>query len=136
MNFPGMTPPIGGAGAGAQAGVNEQEQAMIKMVSYPDKCGLTEEDDGDRLLTRGTSDTQMQAGMESCPVKTVIAGGMGFALGGAFGLFMASVCLSSCSCSYTSVRYTWILTYLSNGVDVLRHPPHPSRPRNHKSPLA
>lgn len=33
----------------------------------------------------------MQAGMESCPVKTVIAGTMGFALGGAFGLFMASV---------------------------------------------
>lgn len=33
----------------------------------------------------------MQAAMESCPVKTVMAGGMGFALGGAFGLFMASV---------------------------------------------
>lgn len=33
----------------------------------------------------------MQAGMESCPVKTVISGTMGFALGGAFGLFMASV---------------------------------------------
>ena len=29
--------------------------------------------------------------MESCPGKTVIAGGMGFALGGAFGLFMSSV---------------------------------------------
>lgn len=29
--------------------------------------------------------------MESCPVKTVIAGTMGFGLGGAFGLFMASV---------------------------------------------
>lgn len=34
---------------------------------------------------------QMQAAMESCPAKTVIAGGMGFALGGAFGLFMSSV---------------------------------------------
>lgn len=33
----------------------------------------------------------MQAGMESCPVKTVISGTMGFGLGGAFGLFMASV---------------------------------------------
>lgn len=31
--------------------------------------------------------------MESCPVKSVIAGGMGFALGGAFGLFMSSVCV-------------------------------------------
>ncbi|KAI9846354.1 MAG: Mitochondrial import inner membrane translocase subunit tim22 [Sclerophora amabilis] len=29
--------------------------------------------------------------MESCPAKTVIAGGMGFALGGAFGLFMSSM---------------------------------------------
>lgn len=33
----------------------------------------------------------MQSGMESCPVKTVMAGTMGFGLGGAFGLFMASV---------------------------------------------
>jgi mitochondrial import inner membrane translocase subunit TIM22 len=35
----------------------------------------------------------MHSAMESCPTKTVIAGGMGFALGGAFGLFMASVCI-------------------------------------------
>lgn len=33
----------------------------------------------------------MQAVMESCPAKTVLSGTMGFALGGAFGLFMASV---------------------------------------------
>ena len=33
----------------------------------------------------------MQMAMESCPTKTVIAGGMGFALGGMFGLFMSSV---------------------------------------------
>ena len=33
----------------------------------------------------------MQSAMESCPAKTVISGGMGFALGGAFGLFMSSV---------------------------------------------
>jgi Tim17/Tim22/Tim23 family. len=33
----------------------------------------------------------MQRGMESCPIKTVISGTMGFGLGGAFGLFMASV---------------------------------------------
>ncbi|TGZ77162.1 Tim17-domain-containing protein [Ascodesmis nigricans] len=33
----------------------------------------------------------MQAGMESCPVKLVISGGAGFALGGVFGLFMASM---------------------------------------------
>lgn len=29
--------------------------------------------------------------MESCVVKSIMAGGMGFALGGAFGLFMASM---------------------------------------------
>ena len=34
----------------------------------------------------------MQAGMESCLTKSIMAGGMGFALGGAFGLFMSSVC--------------------------------------------
>ena len=33
----------------------------------------------------------MQAGMESCAGKTIISGGMGFLLGGAFGLFMSSV---------------------------------------------
>jgi hypothetical protein len=38
------------------------------------------------------SSTQMQAGMESCVAKSVLAGGAGFVLGGAFGLFMSSVC--------------------------------------------
>src|SRR5271156_6149738 len=33
----------------------------------------------------------MQAGMESCLTKSIMAGGMGFALGGAFGLFMSSM---------------------------------------------
>jgi import inner membrane translocase subunit TIM22 len=33
----------------------------------------------------------MQKGMESCPVKMALAGGMGFGLGGLFGLFMASM---------------------------------------------
>jgi hypothetical protein len=33
----------------------------------------------------------MQAGMESCPVKVVMAGGAGFVLGGAMGLFLSSV---------------------------------------------
>lgn len=36
----------------------------------------------------------MQMIMESCPGKTVVSGVMGFALGGAFGLFMASVCFA------------------------------------------
>lgn len=33
----------------------------------------------------------MQKGMESCVSKSILAGGMGFVLGGAFGLFMSSV---------------------------------------------
>ncbi|WPH03884.1 Hypothetical protein R9X50_00676700 [Acrodontium crateriforme] len=33
----------------------------------------------------------MQMAMESCPAKTVIAGTMGFGLGGVFGLFMSSM---------------------------------------------
>ncbi|KAI8826797.1 mitochondrial import inner membrane translocase subunit tim22 [Fimicolochytrium jonesii] len=32
-----------------------------------------------------------QAFMESCPAKVVLSGGAGFALGGAFGMFMSSV---------------------------------------------
>jgi len=68
MSFPGFTPPLGGPGTGAGPGMSEQEQAMVKA---------------------------MHAAMESCPVKTVMAGGMGFALGGAFGLFMASMSYDS-----------------------------------------
>ena len=33
----------------------------------------------------------MQNAMESCPLKTVISGVMGFGLGGLFGMFMAGV---------------------------------------------
>lgn len=40
------------------------------------------------------SDMQMHAAMESCAGKTVMSGVMGFAIGGAFGLFMSSVCLT------------------------------------------
>ncbi|KAF3927263.1 hypothetical protein ABW20_dc0108951 [Dactylellina cionopaga] len=45
----------------------------------------------------------MQAAMESCPIKTVISGGMGFALGGVFGLFMASLLLSFIKMSYDTL---------------------------------
>jgi hypothetical protein len=43
--------------------------------------------------------------MESCLVKSIMAGGMGFALGGAFGLFMSSVRVSPshrllCTCVF------------------------------------
>ena len=39
----------------------------------------------------------MNAVMESCAGKTIVSGGMGFALGGAFGLFMSSVINTSYS---------------------------------------
>ncbi|OJD23505.1 hypothetical protein ACJ73_05138 [Blastomyces percursus] len=53
-----------GIGGASTAGMSGQEAAMVKTI---------------------------QAAMESCPVKSVMAGGMGFALGGAFGLFMSSM---------------------------------------------
>ncbi|MCJ1352972.1 MAG: Mitochondrial import inner membrane translocase subunit tim22 [Icmadophila ericetorum] len=42
--------------------------------------------DGEQVMVKS-----IQAAMESCPTKTVLAGGMGFVLGGAFGLFMSSM---------------------------------------------
>ncbi|CAG8288162.1 unnamed protein product [Penicillium salamii] len=73
MAFPGTTGtsvPMTSLSGGnpATQGMNEQEAAMVKM---------------------------MQRGMESCPIKTAMAGTMGFGLGGAFGLFMASMSYDS-----------------------------------------
>ncbi|KAF3165254.1 Mitochondrial import inner membrane translocase subunit tim22 [Orbilia oligospora] len=71
--MPGMGPfgrPTGGGGGGA---------------ATPDFNSLSPEQQQMVMVK------QMQAAMESCPVKTVISGGMGFALGGVFGLFMASM---------------------------------------------
>lgn len=68
--------------------------------------------------------------MESCPAKTVIAGSMGFAMGGAFGLFMSSVRFSPspthqlCGQQYFQCRHL--------NPDELRHAPHPPRSRNRK----
>ncbi|KAL9586497.1 MAG: hypothetical protein Q9212_000857 [Teloschistes hypoglaucus] len=67
MSFPGIPGP-GSTPGGDTAGMSEMEQSIVK---------------------------GMQAAMESCPFKTAISGGMGFALGGAFGLFMSSVWLCS-----------------------------------------
>lgn len=39
MSFPGF-PPMGGAGAGANAGMSEQEQNMIKMVCITFDLGI------------------------------------------------------------------------------------------------
>ena len=81
----------------------------------------------------------MQAGMESCLTKCIMAGGMGFALGGAFGLFMSSVCLR---CPYIHLRSIyqmlckrispWCLRHCMMLIfdmhpDVLRHTSHSTR---------
>ncbi|KAK5116133.1 Mitochondrial import inner membrane translocase subunit tim22 [Meristemomyces frigidus] len=63
MAFPGM----GGMGGRSSAGMAPQQMQEQQMIKY------------------------MQMAMESCPAKTVIAGTMGFGLGGVFGLFMASM---------------------------------------------
>ncbi|KAI9816439.1 MAG: Mitochondrial import inner membrane translocase subunit tim22 [Phylliscum demangeonii] len=65
MSFPGMpTGPVAGGAGNGQSMEQQQQQMMVKT---------------------------MQTAMESCAAKTVLAGGMGFALGGMFGLFMSSV---------------------------------------------
>jgi len=64
MSFPGMYGGPGAGGAGSTAGMNEQEQKMVKMMS---------------------------GAMESCLAKSIMAGAMGGVLGGAFGLFMSSM---------------------------------------------
>ncbi|KAK4544291.1 Mitochondrial import inner membrane translocase subunit tim22 [Oleoguttula mirabilis] len=67
MAFPGMGG-MGGMGLGGRSqGGDPQQMQEQQMIKY------------------------MQMAMESCPAKTVIAGTMGFALGGVFGLFMSSM---------------------------------------------
>ncbi|KAK0265453.1 Mitochondrial import inner membrane translocase subunit tim22 [Friedmanniomyces endolithicus] len=65
MALPGM----GGMGLGGRqsAGMDPQQAQEQQMIKY------------------------MQAAMEACPTKTVIAGTMGFGLGGIFGVFMSSM---------------------------------------------
>ena len=70
--------------------------------------------------------------METCPVKTVISGGMGFALGGAFGLFMSSV--------RDAEPQIWRCYTLANIAspfsDELRHPLKCVRPTAHGPAVA
>lgn len=54
---------------------------------------------------------QMQRVMESCPAKTVLSGGMGFVLGGAFGLFMASVSLALTPYSASTATFWQYISY-------------------------
>ncbi|CAO1605939.1 MAG: hypothetical protein LQ349_002437 [Xanthoria aureola] len=64
MSFPGMPGGRPIPGGSDMAGMSEQEQQITKAL---------------------------QTTMESCAGKTVMSGVMGFALGGAFGLFMSSM---------------------------------------------
>jgi hypothetical protein len=64
----------------------------------------------------------MQASMESCAGKTVMAGIMGGGLGAMFGLFMASVRAHS-STHYSQDQEN---TRLTSHVDALRHPHGPT----------
>ena len=82
MNYPGIpSRGLGGDGSGT-AGMSEQEQAIVKGVSFHPSLP-------DQVANATVS--KMNAAMESCAGKTVVSGGVGFLLGGAFGLFMASV---------------------------------------------
>lgn len=58
---------MGGMSGGAQANMDPEQLQQMQMVKY------------------------MSMAMESCPAKTVIAGTMGFGLGGMFGIFMSSM---------------------------------------------
>lgn len=78
---------------------------------------------------------QMQKLMESCPGKTAVSGVMGFALGGAFGLFMASVCLPLRSpLPFLPLPFLPLHTTRSPPLtDAIRHPPlHQSPRRKHQ----
>lgn len=90
MSFPGLPgmPPSAGGNS-----MSEQEQKMVKMVQHPQRFSQII---GHTLITHLF---QVQAGMESCAVKTVMAGGMGFALGGLFGFFISSVRIPALYCS-------------------------------------
>ena len=70
------------------------------MLPRPDACN-------------GLITLQMQTAMESCVGKTLMSGAMGFALGGAFGLFMSSVRNPSSS-------YPFVSHLLLNSFDRLR----------------
>lgn len=81
------------AGLNPTAGMSEQEVQMTKMVhsflSFPSLTlpvpSLL------RVAPADISPPQIQASMESCAGKTVMAGVMGGGLGAMFGLFMASM---------------------------------------------
>lgn len=101
MSIPGSVPLGGligrGGGSGNVNGMDSQqlnEQTMIKYVntSIADlQSPASAAGSKGFLADEYDVDIQMQMAFESCPVKTAMAGTMGFGLGGMFGLFMSSV---------------------------------------------
>ena len=86
-----------------------------------------------RLLTV----EQIQATMESCPGKTVMSGVMGFALGGAFGLFMSSVRQCSfLSLHHSQSRSSRLISLPFTPVDELRYLDDDGQPSYREPPIA
>ncbi|EON62977.1 hypothetical protein W97_02203 [Coniosporium apollinis CBS 100218] len=84
MSLPGMLPPSMAGGQQNTGGMSDQEMKMVKAVRPPSPGAQ-----GGHVQS-----TLRSSRMESCPVKTVIAGVMGMGLGAMFGLFMSSASLS------------------------------------------
>ncbi|KAL2025091.1 hypothetical protein VTK56DRAFT_93 [Thermocarpiscus australiensis] len=76
MNFPGAGGGLGGSGGGGVPGI---PSAGARAGAAP---GFDPNDPNVKWLTNA---------MESCYAKTVMSGAAGFALGGLFGMFMASM---------------------------------------------
>jgi hypothetical protein len=96
MNGPLFTPP--GRGSADMDPQTAQTMAAANAVcsleiSYPlgvSKLPISSVED-EIICHEAYNISKMKNLMESCPGKTAVSGVMGFALGGAFGLFMASV---------------------------------------------
>ncbi|KAF8469108.1 Tim17/Tim22/Tim23/Pmp24 family-domain-containing protein [Kalaharituber pfeilii] len=76
---------MGGFGVGGFAGAGAANTGAGGPAD-PAMAGMTPEQIQVMQMTKF-----MERAMESCPFRTVLAGGAGFALGGVFGLFMASM---------------------------------------------
>lgn len=131
MNFP-MSGGMGGGGGGGEspdmAAARNVRRNYTLLQNFCRKPGLKS-----HHLTM----QQMSMIMESCPAKTVMAGTMGFAMGGLFGLFMASV--SNPSSPHYQLAPPRLLPSPNPPTfhpDVLRQQSHTARRRNIRTPLA
>jgi hypothetical protein len=103
MNFTSILS-AGRAPGGGQLSQVEQEQQMINYVRL---------NHTNHPPSLANNPTQWKGISESCPFKMVLAGGMGFAMGGAFGLFMSSVRLSLSHSPYRIKHFKKLTSVLS-----------------------